>query len=80
MNKRISENCSKLCGLFSPKGGKFFEECLVKWKNLSVEDATWENAPELQDRFPDLNLKDKVPVKVGGIDKPRRSQRVSLPN
>ncbi|RVW68054.1 hypothetical protein CK203_065036 [Vitis vinifera] len=48
------------------KGGKFFEECLVKWKNLPVEDATWENAVELHDRFPDLNLEDKVPVKVGG--------------
>ena len=62
------------------KMGKFFEECLVKWKLLSVEDATWENAAELQDWFPDLNLEDKVPVKVGGIDKPRRSQPVSWPN
>ena len=62
------------------KRGKFFEECLVKWKHLSVEDATWENAVELQDRFPDLNFEDKVPIKVGGIDKPRRSQRVSRPN
>ncbi|KAL6349709.1 hypothetical protein AAG906_041116 [Vitis piasezkii] len=60
--------------------GKFFEECLVKWKNLPVEDATWENAAELHDRFPDLNLEDKVPVKVGGIDKPRRTHRVSRPN
>ncbi|KAL5560775.1 hypothetical protein UlMin_036986 [Ulmus minor] len=55
-------------------------ESLVKWKHLSDEDATWENAAELRDRFPDLNLADKVPVKVGGIDKPRRSQRVSRPN
>ncbi|KAL6329707.1 hypothetical protein AAG906_035355 [Vitis piasezkii] len=45
-------------------------QCLVKWKNLPVEDATWENAAELHDRFPDLNLEDKVP-KSGGIDKPR---------
>ncbi|RVW21965.1 Transposon Tf2-8 polyprotein [Vitis vinifera] len=42
--------------------------------------ATWENAAELHDRFPDLNLEDKVPVKVGGIDKPRRTHRVSQPN
>ncbi|KAA8525395.1 hypothetical protein F0562_007250 [Nyssa sinensis] len=48
------------------KGGKFFEESLVKWKRLPIEDATWENAVELQDKFPDLNLEDKVPVKVGG--------------
>ncbi|RVW57852.1 hypothetical protein CK203_117252 [Vitis vinifera] len=34
-------------------------------ENLPVEDATWENAVELHDRFPDLNLEDKVPVKVG---------------
>lgn len=62
------------------KGGKFFEESLVKWKRLPIEDATWENAAELHDKFPDLNLEDKVPVQVGGIDKPRRSQRVSRPN
>lgn len=62
------------------KGGKFFEESLVKWKSLPIEDATWENAAELHDKFPDLNLEDKVPVQVGGIDKPRRSQRVSRPN
>ncbi|KAA8543343.1 hypothetical protein F0562_021162 [Nyssa sinensis] len=62
------------------KGGKFLEESLVKWKRLPIEDATWENAAELQDKFLDLNLEDKVPVKVGDIDKSRRSRRVSQPN
>ena len=33
-----------------------------------------------KDKFPDLNLEDKVPVKVEGIDRPQRSQRVSRPN
>ena len=35
---------------------------------------------ELRDRFIDLDLKDKVPVKEGGIDKPRRSQCVTIRN
>ena len=52
------------------KGGNFFEESLVKWKCLPIEYATWENATMLQDKLPDLNFEDKVPVKVGGIDKP----------
>lgn len=30
------------------KGGKFLEECLVQWKDLPMEDATWESAEDLQ--------------------------------
>ena len=62
------------------KGGKFIPENLVKWKRMAAEKATWEPTSELQDKFPDLNLEDKVPMKVGGIDKPRRSQRIFRPN
>ncbi|BBN67650.1 hypothetical protein Prudu_144S000300 [Prunus dulcis] len=36
------------------------EEVLVHWKGLSPADATWENLKELQLRFPDVNLEDKI--------------------
>lgn len=52
------------------KGMKFFEESLVKCKHLPVEDTTWENTAELQDKFPTLNLEAKVPLKEGSNDKP----------
>ena len=47
---------------------------------MAAKEATWEPTSKLQDKFSDLNLEDKVLVKVGGIDKPRRSQRISQPN
>ena len=62
------------------KGSKIIEESLVKWKRLPEDDATWENTQEVQDRFINMNLGDKVSVKGWGIDKPRRSQRVSIRN
>lgn len=62
------------------KGSHFVEEILVKWKHLPKKDATWENVQELWDSFINLNLEDKVLVKEEGIDKPRRSQRVSIRN
>ncbi|XP_074342153.1 uncharacterized protein LOC141679589 [Apium graveolens] len=49
------------------KGSSFEEEQLVKWKKLPVENATWENAKELKDKFLTLNLADKIPLKGGGI-------------
>ncbi|TXG66561.1 hypothetical protein EZV62_007836 [Acer yangbiense] len=55
------------------RGLHFVEESLVKWKRLSLDDATWEDTKELRDRFLNVNLEDKVPVDGGGIDKPRRS-------
>ncbi|KAL5767998.1 hypothetical protein ACOSQ2_014781 [Xanthoceras sorbifolium] len=48
------------------KGSKFFDESLIKWKRFPVEDATWESTQELQDKFPTLNLEDKVQKKRGG--------------
>ena len=62
------------------KGSRFVEENLVKWKQLPNDDATWENAQELRERFINLNLEDKVPLTGGSIDKPRRSQRVPIKN
>lgn len=66
--------------LWIKTGRKCFAESLVKWKHLPNEEATWENAAELQEKFLELNLKDKVPVQVRGNDKPRRSQHVSWPS
>ena len=54
------------------QGRHLVAECLVQWKNLPVEDATWEPSSQLQEKFPTLNLEDKVPRIRGGIDRPRR--------
>ena len=56
------------------------EESLIKWKRLPVDGATWENTQEVKDKFVNMNFEDKVPAKGGGIDKPRRSQRVPMKN
>lgn len=50
---------------------KFNKECLVKWKQLPIEDATQENMVELEHRFPNMDFGDKVPTQGEGIDKPR---------
>ncbi|KAF2320421.1 hypothetical protein GH714_027462 [Hevea brasiliensis] len=47
------------------RGSRTIQESLVLWKHLPQEDATWENSVELQVRFPNLNLEDKVPFKGG---------------
>ncbi|KAL3564871.1 hypothetical protein D5086_032917 [Populus alba] len=62
------------------RGSKFIEESLVQWKQLSLDDATWENTQDLRDRFMNLNLEDKVCIIEGSIDKPRRSVRVAVKN
>ena len=62
------------------KGSRIFEESLVKWKRLPLDDATWEDTKMLRDRFINVNLEDKVLVQDRGIDEPRRSQRVPKKN
>ena len=62
------------------KGSRIFEESLVKWKRLPLDDATWEDTKMLQDRFINVNLEDKVPVQDRGIDEPRRLQCVPKKN
>lgn len=62
------------------KGSTFVEELLVQWEHLSKEDATWENAQELRDKFLSFNLEDKVLIQDRGNDKPRRSNRVPIKN
>ncbi|KAL6323200.1 hypothetical protein AAG906_027482 [Vitis piasezkii] len=59
------------------KGSRIFEESLVKWKRLPLDDATWEDTKMLRDQFINVNLEDKVPVQDRGIDEPRRSHTCS---
>lgn len=35
-------------------------EALIKWKNLSDCEATWEDVEAISNRFPEFNLGDKV--------------------
>ena len=41
-------------------GCKVVQEALVHCIGTSVDDATWEACDELQRRFPQMNLKDKI--------------------
>ncbi|KAL5738314.1 hypothetical protein ACOSP7_031075 [Xanthoceras sorbifolium] len=52
------------------KGSRFVKESIVQWKRLPWDD----------ERFINMNLEDKVSMKDGGIDKPKRSQRVPKKN
>jgi hypothetical protein len=52
------------------RGNKFEADCLVQWKHLSVDDATWEPYHSLQERFPSMDLADKRPLNAEGIVKP----------
>ena len=47
------------------RGGKFVEQCLVQWKRLTKEEATWEDVVELTQKFPHLSLVDKGPLPGG---------------
>lgn len=55
------------------QGSKLMEESLIKWKGLPADDATWENTKELQEKFVNLHLEDKVPVSGVGDDRIRKS-------
>lgn len=48
------------------KGNKVVAQCLVKWKDLDVSQATWELASDLRTRFPTFTLEDKGFVHWGG--------------
>ncbi|KAA8546385.1 hypothetical protein F0562_002876 [Nyssa sinensis] len=50
------------------KGSSFIEKSLVQRKRLPKEHATWENTQELRNRFINLNLEDKVPLKEGQLE------------
>jgi len=48
------------------KGAHQVLQFLIKWQGLPLEDATWEDSHSLRQRFPDLNLEDKVHLHEGG--------------
>lgn len=58
------------------RGKRFLEKCLIKWKNLPIEDASWEPADIIQNQFPTLILGDKRSLSGGGNDRIRRSSQV----
>lgn len=67
------------------RGGKMLEQSLVRWKNLPIEDATWDDTTMLHQQFPNLNLEDKGILRGGGNDRqqmhePRRFGRMLKPN
>lgn len=43
------------------------KEVLIKWKNLPLFEATWEEANLISTRFPNFHLEDKVCL-LGGSD------------
>lgn len=67
--------------------GKKMVEALVKWQDLPLADATWEDYVQLKQSFPTLNLVDKVLSDGGSNDAvqdqrevTRRSNRCIVPN
>lgn len=61
------------------KGNALDHKSLIKWKHLLEEDVTWETIELVRNHFSDLKLENKLPFKVDGIDKIRRSTRTSRP-
>lgn len=48
------------------KGAK--EEFLVQWLGQDATEATWELRSSLTDKFPSLDLGDKIPLNAGSDD------------
>lgn len=51
------------------KGDIAVQQSLIKWKNKSLEDVTWEDNELLQGQFPEFCLEDKAVAKEGGVDR-----------
>jgi hypothetical protein len=51
------------------KEGLAIPQSLVKWKDKSLDDVTWEDDDFLHSQFPDLRLEDKAVSMEGGIDR-----------
>ena len=49
------------------RGTKLYTKALVQWKNMAAEDVTWEDVEQLQQQFPAINLRDKVPLQGGRV-------------
>jgi len=61
-------------------GGHLVEESLVQWKNLSIDDATWEPTEQLLATFSHTILEDKDRLLGGSNVRPRRSIHGFEPN
>lgn len=49
------------------RGNHIITKILVKWHGCEEADATWEGYHQLQQRFPDLHLEDKVLEEEGYV-------------
>ncbi|XP_077231513.1 uncharacterized protein LOC143864475 [Tasmannia lanceolata] len=48
--------------------GKWIKQSLVQWKQLPLEETSWEDADEFHLLFPSIHLEDKVVFNGGGND------------
>lgn len=62
------------------RGKKIMHEVLVRWANLPIDDATWEDPHHLHQRFPTLDLEGKVGFEGVGNDKNRPAQAHMSPS
>lgn len=51
------------------KDGCKFNQLLVKWKNHSVEEATWMDFDDFINQYPTFSLEDKVASQEGSVDR-----------
>lgn len=42
------------------KGALHIPQVLIQWENTDISEATWENASDIQNRFPHFNIEGKV--------------------
>jgi len=51
------------------QAGTEVHQSLIKWKNKTLDDVTWEDDEFLRGQFPDFSLEDKTVSKEEGIDR-----------
>jgi hypothetical protein len=51
------------------KEGSGVQQSLIKWKDKSLDDVTWEDNEFLRGQFPDFSLEDKAVLMEEGIDR-----------
>jgi hypothetical protein len=49
------------------QGDRAVPQSLIKWKNKSLDDVTWEDNEVLKGQFPEFSLEDKAQVKEGEL-------------
>jgi hypothetical protein len=62
------------------KEGLLVPQSLIKWKNRTLEEVTWEDNDFLRGQFPDFILEDKDLLKEGSIDRGGGVDRSDLLN